>query len=1189
MLELLAISGYANASGNELLQVFSREREVRLGEPRLMLSVDDRRWLNHHQRLILGVPQPDSPPMDITLRSGSYEGVTADITGLLSRLLDIEILVRTYPSRAEAIYALQRGDIDMLSSSNIYEEDQHLLLTEEYVPDEPALYKSIGVKEQSIRSVAVPEYYLPAVDVLRYLPGLDVRVYPSRYSAMSAVSYGEVDAVMIDMISGNFLVNKYYQDKVHLLKPLYINTKGNAFALRAGSWELKRILDLALSDVYQDTRDRVAKRWSGGGLSISAKRLGLTNDEWDWLAKKRRIRVVVNSDMPPLGFLGVNGAFYGVTADLLQVLRAKLGIEIEVVPVGSIKEMAHYLDNGYVDSAIFSPSKERNYHYAFSRAFTLDPLSYIVNIKKREADPEYLMKFGTVAAVKDFISTKMIEDAYENLKIRKFDKVDDALRCVDSGSCDVVVLPLRMAKYQINNKYPESLVITGELFNSIPIGVSFAVLKEQSRLLDILNKVISVIPPDELDGLYNRWRVSSKQSTLTWQELVRKFGIFISLATLFIVVISLWGFSLRRQVSQRRFAESALSVQLKFIEDLIDGTPHPIYARDLSGNLILCNSSYAEFFRISKAELLKRNLQQDRERWPFLSLLLADFANAQERRQVQEGDHRLILEHEVVDVYHWVQPYYDLKGEVQGGVGGWIDVSERQRLLEELAVASQEAHEASRAKSTFLATMSHEIRTPMNAIIGLLELTLRRGHLYEEDQTSLAIAHDSATDLLSLIGDILDISKIESGRLDMAPQPHNASTLTESVVNIFSALARQKNLELELVSDGNHDQWVMIDGLRYKQIVSNLVSNAIKYTEQGFVRIELLLRVNGAVCVLQLVVEDTGIGIDPAEQLRLFQPFSQASQPEHIQKSGTGLGLMIARSLCEMMSGSLSLTSEPGRGTRIYVELMLPIAEVPESHLVMDSDFARENSRKLRVMVVDDHPTNRLLISQQLAYLGHEAVTAESGEKAMVIFAEQSFDVVITDFNMPGMSGFELARHCRTREQFNGGHHCVILGLTADARQEQVKEAYSAGMNDCLFKPVGLEELDRRLRLHMYEPLDKQLDIIAVQRDIRKSLGLLTGHQVELFLPLLHEFLTASDHDLLTLQQAVDLRDIVKFLESVHRLKGGARIIGVLQLVNVCNRIEEDDLTTEKMSLALDELQKIYKLVRQAIINMQEE
>ncbi len=1168
---------------DSLLHVYARDDNEYLGKQALPLRADDWLWLRNRERLILGVPMPDNPPMDITLRSGAYEGVTADIAGMLSYLLHVEIVVKKLPSRAAAIAALKRGEIDLLSTSNAYEEEQQLLLTDKYMEDDPAIYKSIHVKERDIKTVAVPEYYLPTLDVMRYLPGVQVKLYSSRYSALSAVAYGQVDAVMVDMISGNFIVNKFYQDSIQLLRPLYVDTHGFSFALEKQNRRLKKIIDIALHEVLEGKREEIAKRWSGGGLSIDAKRIGLTSGQWAWLGQQRKLRIALNSGIPPLSFLDVNGTLHGVTADLLQVLRAKLGVEIEAVPVKTIKRMIQLLDEGRVDAVVMSPSVERKRRFLFSRAFVLDPLSYVVGVKHEASEPDTLLKFGTVAVVKDFISAQSIEETYGKLRTRPFDKIEDALRCVATEVCDVTVLPLRVAKYYVNSKFPDSLLITGELFDSIPIGAAFAVSQENTVLRNILDKVIATMPPDELEGLSNRWRVSTQQEAITWQELVREFGIFISLILLLTLLVSLWSLSLRKQMRERRVAEVALSAQLKFIEDLVDGTPHPIYARDQDGRLILCNSSYAAFFGEPKAGLLGAGLAADGERWPFLAPLFADLAAAREERQAQEGDHRLVMVNGAVDVYHWVQPYYDLDGKVQGGIGGWIDVSERLRLLDDLAVVSQEAQEANRAKSTFLATMSHEIRTPMNAIIGLLELTLRRDRLHEEDKASLSIAHGSATDLLTLIGDILDISKIESGRLELVPEPHDIAALTESVVTVFNALARQKNLQLELVIGATH--WVQVDGLCYKQILSNLISNAIKYTEVGSVRVELQLWSSDGWCTLQLVVRDTGIGIAPAELARLFQPFSQASQPEHIQQSGTGLGLMISRSLCESMGGSLVLESELGRGTRVCVEMKLPLATAVEKPLSGELDSVMARGDRLRVMIVDDHPTNRLLISQQLAYLGHEAMAAESGEQALALFAEYPFDVVITDFNMPGMNGFELTRQCRAREHLNGRHRCVILGLTADARQEQVNEGHAAGMDDCLFKPVGLEALDHCLRRHMQR--EEQADVAACMQEIRQCLGPLTGHQSALMLPLLAEFVRASDDDLQALQQAATAGELARFLDYVHRLKGGARIMGAMQLVATCSEIESGELNAQTLPMALQRLQRVYHIARLAIVRLQ--
>ncbi|WAG03484.1 ATP-binding protein [Aeromonas hydrophila] len=667
--------------------------------------------------------------------------------------------------------------------------------------------------------------------------------------------------------------------------------------------------------------------------------------------------------------------------------------------------------------------------------------------------------------------------------------------------------------------------------------------------------------------------------------MVREFGGIIALIMLLTIWIGLWGLSLHKQVRQRRVAEIALSTQLKFIEDLVDGTPHPIYARDQEGRLVLCNSTYTSFFGEEKNRQLGATMAEDVQRWPFLAPLFEDLSTACSVRCARQGDHRLSMATGSVTVYHWVQPYYDLEGNVQGGIGGWIDVSERLRLLEELALASQDAQEANRAKSTFLATMSHEIRTPMNAIIGLLELTLRRDRLHEEDKASLSIAHGSANDLLSLIGDILDISKIESGRLELKPEPHDIAALTGSVVTVFSALARQKHLQLELIA--GEARWVQIDGLCYKQILSNLISNAIKYTDQGAVRVELQSKTRDGWCTLQLVIRDTGIGIAPAEQARLFQPFGQARQPEHIQRSGTGLGLMISRSLCESMGGSLLLESEPGHGTCISIEMKLPLASAVESVPPVALGSMTGHHRRLRVMIVDDHPTNRLLVSQQLAYLGHDATAAESGSEALALFANTPFDVMITDFNMPGMSGFELTRQYRALELSRGTHRCLILGLTADARQEQVSEGLTAGMDDCLFKPVGLEELERCLCRHMQH--EGQREIEHCMQEIKQSLGPLTGNQPALMKPLLSEFVRASDDDLLGLQQAADDAELARFLDYVHRLKGGAKIMGAMTLVSVCGEIESGGLAPQGLRVALLQLQHAYGIVRQAMVQMQSE
>ncbi|WP_323905446.1 transporter substrate-binding domain-containing protein [Aeromonas caviae] len=292
-----------------------------------------------------------------------------------------------------------------------------------------------------------------------------------------------------------------------------------------------------------------------GGLSIGASRIDLSREQWKWLGKREKIRIAVNSGIPPLSFYDVTGTMHGVVADLLQVMRAKLGVELEVVPAKTPEQMTQLLDSGQVDAGVLSPSAERRNRYLFSRAFVLDPLSYVVGLRHREVPPASLLKTGTVAMVRGFISTQAIEAEYGKLTSRQFDTIEDAMRCVAMEVCDVTILPLRVAKYYVNSKFPDSLLITGELFDSIPIGAAFAVTPAHPVLRDILDNVIAIIPPDELEGLSNRWRVNVKQESVSWQELIQEFGVFIALILLLTLWVGLWGLSLRKQIRERRLVE----------------------------------------------------------------------------------------------------------------------------------------------------------------------------------------------------------------------------------------------------------------------------------------------------------------------------------------------------------------------------------------------------------------------------------------------------------------------------------------------------------------------------------------------------------------------------------------------------------------------------------------------------------
>ncbi|PST64992.1 hypothetical protein AYI77_21540 [Shewanella algae] len=522
-----------------------------------------------------------------------------------------------------------------------------------------------------------------------------------------------------------------------------------------------------------------------------------------------------------------------------------------------------------------------------------------------------------------------------------------------------------------------------------------------------------------------------------------------------------------------------------------------------------------------------------------------------------------------VDIYHWFQPVKDEQGEIRGIVGGWVDVSDRVKLMEQLTQAKDMADGASKAKTQFLATMSHEIRTPMNAIIGLLELSLKRAQDNQFDFNSIRVAYDSAKGLLDLIGDILDVVRIEAGQLSLNPVQVELKPTLDSVIRIFDGIAIQKGLTLTLEFDPELPKYAQLDPLRVKQILSNLIGNAIKFTDQGHIKVTAQKELDAEEkAQLLLRVADTGIGIPIEEQQKLFRPFAQVHNGAH-NKGGTGLGLMICRSLCDMMGGTLSMMSEPGQGTCISMRIPLLAAETHlfgENKVNSTADVI-PSIQAQHVLIVDDHPANRLLLSQQLRYLGHTVEEANDGKEALKLFSQHSYKIVITDCNMPEMDGYELSRRLRQLEQNQNLSPAVLLGYTANAQLEAKRACIDAGMNDCLFKPISLEELQQKL--NSFRNLLNQEG--PRQSFLPSSLDKLTGGNKQLTEQLLQELLSANEADLARIKSAVHNCELDEAKSIAHKIKGAAKIIAATAIVTLCEQLEHSE-TTENACVHLAKL-----------------
>ncbi len=513
------------------------------------------------------------------------------------------------------------------------------------------------------------------------------------------------------------------------------------------------------------------------------------------------------------------------------------------------------------------------------------------------------------------------------------------------------------------------------------------------------------------------------------------------------------------------------------------------------------------------------------------------------------------------------------------------DVTERkkrerevERLNAALAQRSTEVEAANRAKSTFLATMSHEIRTPMNGMLGMLEL-LSLTELNAEQRATLGLVRDSSKSLLRIIDDILDFSKIEAGKMEVRPEVVSIRQVIEEVQSIYLGNASSKGLIVERMVDSRISPALRVDPVRLRQILNNFVSNAIKFTPAGG-SIEISAQWVGrqeGLESLRFVVKDTGIGISQEDQRRLFQPFSQAGGEEARSSGGAGLGLVICRQLAQMMGGSISMASEPAKGTTLTLSLTLPIAEsLPDSGAPRASapappparrtapSIAQAETEGTLVLLVDDHPVNRLLLLRQVQTLGYAAQTAEHGIEALEMWKSSRFGLVITDCHMPQMDGYDLARSIRKLESDMGRKRVPIIACTANALPGEAAACLAAGMDDCLVKPVELSQLAEKLEQWLPIPEDFAPPAAAGPGpDAAPSTpidqALLTancGGDAPMVAEVLAAFRRTCEEDSAGLREAVAAGDAAQVAPFAHRMAGASKMVGALAFAAACEQID---------------------------------